>query len=277
MAPGEAWAVVAAFALMALSNGLAMRKAFGGKDNKQISDENPTYVTPDGATFSIWGFIYLFEMLLVMAQLYPSESANGLLASRCPLTGLKVRERLVLVFCLNGVWLPVFNNERFWAALAIMATYLAVLLSVYSDVNAGTTEGALETVAFATGIAMNTSWIVVALLVTVFFCGALVGWKDQHGVAGSVLAAIGAAATVAAIGWDRVMRGGDFAWAFAAAWALRGIFRMQTIPDKARFPISAMSKNLGHTARVGSWVVVAGMAAKALSCIVQDRSPVGGA
>uniref|UniRef100_A0A7S2VTG5 Uncharacterized protein n=1 Tax=Zooxanthella nutricula TaxID=1333877 RepID=A0A7S2VTG5_9DINO len=248
-----------------MSNSLAMRKVFGGKDNKELSDEYPTYVTPDGATFAIWGFIYLFEMVLVVAQLFPSEHAEGLLASQCLWTGLSARKRLILAFLLNGVWLPVFNNERFWAALAIMAAYFATLLSVYSDVNVGVTEGVLETVALSTGIAMNASWIVVALLVNVFFCGAFVGWKDRYGVAGSVPAAVVAAAAVAAIGCERAARGGDLAWAFVAAWALRGIFRMQTFADRVRFPVPAMSKGLGLAARLGSLVVGGVMAVKAAS------------
>jgi hypothetical protein len=34
----------------------------GGKTNKQISDENPTYLSPDGQTFAIWGIIYTLEL-----------------------------------------------------------------------------------------------------------------------------------------------------------------------------------------------------------------------
>lgn len=269
----EAWAIAGAFALMAASNSLAMRKVFGGKDNKQLSDERPTYVTPDGATFAVWGFIYLFEMLLVVAQLFPSEHAEGLLARRCPLTGLNVRARLILAFVLNGLWLPVFNNERFWPALAIMAAYLAALLSAYSDLNVGLTEGALEALAFTTGIAMNASWIVVALSVSTFLCAALAGWKDRHGVAGSAPAAILAVAAVTAVGCERAVRGGDLAWAFVAAWALRGIFRMQTIPDSVRFPISAMNKTLGQTARVGSFIVAAAMVVNVASRLLQAPAP----
>ena len=44
-------------------NVLASKKFFGGKDNKELSDENPTYLTPDGKTFAVWGMIYLLEMV----------------------------------------------------------------------------------------------------------------------------------------------------------------------------------------------------------------------
>merc|ERR1719468_295084 len=47
----------------------------------------------------------------------------------------------------------------------------------------------------------------------------------------------------------------DAAWALVAAWALRGIFRMQTIAGTA-FPEAAMSAILGNWAKVGSAVVL---------------------
>ena len=43
-------------------NGLASAGLLGGKTNKQISDENPTYLSPDGQTFAIWGIIYTLEL-----------------------------------------------------------------------------------------------------------------------------------------------------------------------------------------------------------------------
>jgi hypothetical protein len=52
----------------------------------------------------------LFAKVLVIAQLFPSESAEALLQRESPV-GLDVRQQMVLAFVINGVWLPVFNNE----------------------------------------------------------------------------------------------------------------------------------------------------------------------
>lgn len=257
MAAIQAWAVAGSFALMAASNYLAMNKVFGGKDNKELSDSHPTYVSPDGPTFAIWGFIYLLEAVLVVTQLSGSDRVDEIFAAQCTWTGLSVRGRLVLAFLANAVWLPVFNNERFWTALGIMAAYLVVLASVYSDLNVTITNGISEAITLTAGIAMNTSWIVVAFMVSVFFCGGTAGWQDQYGVAGSTSAAIGVVLLVTVLGCERVFRAGDLHWAFVASWALRGIYRMQTIPDKVRFPIRAMNAQLGATARLGSAVIAA--------------------
>jgi len=268
MASMEAIAVVAAFALMALMNWLAMNKTFGGKDNKEISDSHPTYVSPDGPTFAIWGMIYLLELVLVVVQAMPSERTEQLLSQRCPWTGLDVRQRLICAFLANGVWLLVFNNEKFWAGLAIMAAYLALLVSVYSDLNVGATRTSFEAVTLTAGVAMNTSWILVAFILSLFFCAGTAGWQDEHGVAGSPSAAAVVVVLVAVLGCWRAIAGHDLAWAFAAAWALRGIFRMQTVPDKVRFPLSAMNAMLGGLAQYCSLAVAAVMLISAARMIL---------
>mmetsp|Transcript_48492 Transcript_48492/g.141266 ORF Transcript_48492/g.141266 Transcript_48492/m.141266 type:complete len:278 (-) Transcript_48492:281-1114(-) len=262
MVHAEAWIVAATFGVMVLSNILSQRRYFGGKDNKIISDSNPTYLTPDGPTFAVWGFIYLFELVLVAAQLLHSHSMEDLFARRCPLTGLNVRERLIAAFATNAFWLPIFSNERFWAALVVMLAYLAFLLSVYKDLNVEHTHGLAQTVVLTTGVAMNTSWIVVASSVSLFLCGGRLGWKDKYGVCGSPAAAMLVVLLVTALGCERVWRGGDVAWAFVAAWALRGIYRMQSIGDRVRFPIGALNASLGDAARLGSFVVWAVLVAK---------------
>ncbi|CAJ1345514.1 unnamed protein product [Effrenium voratum] len=272
MADMAAEGVVATFCLMVLSNILATKKAFGGKDNKELSDSNPTYVSPDGKTFAVWGLIYALETALVIAQLYHDEPTDVLLAQRCPMTGMTVRQRLMLAFSANAFWLPIFNNEYFWTALVVMAVYLGLLVSIYTDVNVAATSGLYQHICFAAGIAANTSWIVVAFCVSSFLSFGRAGWRSEHGVAGSVNAAIIAILLVAALACQRAIAIGDLAWAFVAAWALMGIYRMQTVPDKVRFPLGAMNSTLGGVARGASFVVMfamlGGAALHARQCLV---------
>eukprot|EP00401_Gymnodinium_catenatum_P019160 CAMPEP_0117526648 /NCGR_PEP_ID=MMETSP0784-20121206/36390_1 /TAXON_ID=39447 /ORGANISM="" /LENGTH=269 /DNA_ID=CAMNT_0005322875 /DNA_START=78 /DNA_END=887 /DNA_ORIENTATION=+ len=248
--------VVGAYVAMALPNFLASKKVFGGKTNKDISDSYPTYVTPDGATFAVWGLIYLFLLVTAVAQVAPSSHMEAILSGGSSWTGLDVRTRLALAFLVNGLWLPVFSFERFWFALGIMAVYLALLVSIYADLNMATLT-ASESLIFATGVAMNTSWIVVAFAVNAFVCGAVAGWTDEHNVAGSMPVSVAVVTLVTALGCERAIASCDLAWSFVAAWALRGIYRMQSIPDAVRFPLAAMSSNLATSARIGSFAVVA--------------------
>lgn len=255
MVPADVAAVGGAYVFMFLSNSMSQQRVLAAKDNQQISNEHPTYISPDGMTFAVWGVVYLFLLAITVAQFFPSERTDALLGQTCSLTGLNVRWRLALAFTLNGVWLPIFNNERFWEALVVMTGYLLVLLSIYSDLNAGVAEGTQEALIFTAGVAMNTSWILIAFMINAFFCASLVGWKDPHGVAGSVEAGMGAVLLVALLGIERAWRGGDLAWALVAAWGIRGIYRMQTVPDKARFPIPALNPDLAAVARMCSFLV----------------------
>jgi len=248
----SAWAVCASFALMVLSNYLATKKYFG-KDNKEISDSHPTYVSPDGFTFAIWGLIYLFELILVLAQLVgwspdAKDSADMIFDRQCPLTGLDVRQRLVIAFLANAAWLPVFNTERFSAALGIMAVYFACLLSINLDLNAATVGFPMGRFIFGAGVAMNASWILVAFSLSIFFCAGEFGWKDRHGVAGTASAGTVVVMFVSFIGCARAVLECEMAWSFVAAWALRGIYRMQTVENVERFPSSAMSPTLASFA-----------------------------
>lgn len=259
VSPG-ALAVLGAFAVMVACNGLASAKFFGGKDNKEISDTHPTYLSPDGFTFAVWGMIYMLELVLVIYQMFPSEHSEALLQQGCPLTGMDVRWRLVAAFLSNAVWLPVFNNEKYWGGLVIMSVYLSFLTSIYLDINVSRTEGVTEAFLLSSGVAMNLSWIVVAFSLSIFFCLGEVGWKDQYGVAGSMPSAAVICVLVAALGCERAVRAGDVAFAFVTGWALRGIWRMQTVPDKVRFPLAAMNETYGNFAQILSFAVWAAAA-----------------
>lgn len=54
------WLNILAFLFTILVNGLAgSTTILGGKNTSQISDANPTLITPAGYVFSIWGVIYI--------------------------------------------------------------------------------------------------------------------------------------------------------------------------------------------------------------------------
>jgi len=241
---------------MVTSNILSTKKFFGGKDNKVISDSHPTYVTPDGLTFAVWAVIYTFLLVTTIAQAAVSEgsSADMLLTSRSPVLGLDTREMLSIAFLLNALWLPVFSNEKYWAAFAIMVLYLLTLLGTWiNTVQAGTV---LDYVLVGVGVSLNASWIVVATAVNGFLCSGEAGWKDQYGVAGTPIVGCITVWLVALIACIVLLLQADPAWGFVAAWALRGIYRMQTIENVDRFPTAALNKQVALSAQVSSMVVL---------------------
>jgi hypothetical protein len=237
--------VLLCFVVMTASNALTSMGYFG-PDNKKLSDENPTYVSPDGLTFAIWGAIYLSEACLVFVQLFPG-SHEEIFTRRCQVLNLDVRQRLVIAFLTNAMWLPIFTARKWWPSQLVITVYLAALVSLYVDVNVRSVRGAYEQVFVAMPISLNLSWIVVATFLGLTVCARNSGWVDAHGVGGSVSWAFAICAFVTLAGIACACAG-DVAYAFVAGWALRGIYRMQTVEDPVRFPPTAMNAQLAAVA-----------------------------
>merc|ERR1712032_31402 len=79
-------AVVIGFIAQIIMNVLAGENfgSFGGQSNKEVAEETPTFITPDGLTFSVWSVIYLFQGLFAIYQVIPcfQNSHAGVSRSR---------------------------------------------------------------------------------------------------------------------------------------------------------------------------------------------------
>lgn len=256
----EAWGVVVTFLVMVCSNVLSSTGIFNNTNNAKIADENPTFITPDGATFSIWGFIYLFEATLTIYQALPSTRSNNYLAVS--------RVYIIVAFALNAIWLPVFQYERWWLSLAIIVVYLAALREAYLSlgVDYGSQQQSWVVKVFAhTGISLNFSWVLVATLLNVsIVCrqSAIMYIDVSDQVTNTTAGYLPNTATpVARVGGNgdfavlcmtlagavalyRAIRMRDVPYCFVAAWALGGIYRMQKFAPANRFPTAAKSEDL---------------------------------
>ena len=268
MSSVEKAAVVLSFVGSLVVNGLSSTGLLGGLSIGEVSDNYPTYVTPDGLTFSIWAVIYTLELVLVIRQIQPDDYMESLLQKGCPLTGLSVRWRLVLAFVTNAIWLPVYVNLFFGMALLIIIVYLAFLLSVYGNLNTKTASSFCEWLTFCAGIACNASWVVVATCANAFTVLGQLGWKtvgqtaaqafegETWEVAGTPLAAGVVAVAVAVVGIFMAAHRSDLAWSLVVSWALAGLYRAHTVPDPESFPVEAMSRLLAEVAIWCSAVVL---------------------
>lgn len=270
----EAWGVVAAFLVMVVSNVLSTSTGwFNNTNNADISDDNPTFISPDGATFSIWGFIYLFEATLTIYQALPSTRGNDAFAVS--------RVYIILAFALNAIWLPVFQFYRWWLSLAIIVLYLAALREAYLclGVNYGSQRQSWVIKVLAhTGISLNFSWVLVATLLNVsIVCrqsaimytdvtdqvtNATAGYLPDMAspvarVGGNEDFAVLCMTLASAVALYRAVRMRDVPYCFVAAWAVGGIYRMQKFAPAAKFPTAAKSEDLRTWAAV--MIVVVGL------------------
>lgn len=285
--------VVLAFCAMVVSNVLSTAtKVFNGTDNAQIARENPTYLSPDGATFSIWGFIYLFEALLVVYQLLPA-------CANVPALAGHTRAWLSAAFLVNAAWLPIFSFHRWWLSFAVIVAYLGALLKTYQSmhIDYGSHQHKVHTkiVAF-TGISLNTAWVVVATLLNFTIVsrnsgiivteiatgvnnatsGKVAGDTMVAVVGGNVDWAVLCVVLAASVALYRAARFADVPYAFVTAWALGGIYRMQTYAQNADFPTDGKSEDLARWAITFSLIVgVAGLGAVAKAIYKGCQVPEG--
>ena len=244
---------------------------FNNTDNGKISRENPTYLSPDGTTFSIWGLIYLFETCFVVYQALPKYANASEL-------GGETRMWLITAFLVNSMWLPVFAYHLWWLSLLVILGYLGALAKTYEslDVRYGGEASAATKIFAFTGISLNFGWVVVAsllnftivsrnsgIIVTSIVNGNIT--KDTAGsvgplfkeavIGGNVDWAIAAGVCAAGIACFRAIRYSDIPYSFVTAWALGGIYRMQTYADDSFFPEEGKSHNLATWALTLSLIV----------------------
>lgn len=266
---GSPVCLVVAFVVSIVMNGLAGAGVFG-KGIGEISNENPTFVTPDSTTFAVWGLIYTLLTILVSAQICcHSDNTEAVMSQR--VLNLDVRQRLVIAFLLNAAWLPVYIQEMFWIALVIIVLYLLALISVYVNMNTRKMSTFGEWLAFAAPIATNASWVTVATCANIFTCLRVAGVKDEFGVGGSVPAAMIVCVLVAGVALFLVVVNRSIMWSFVSAWALLGIYRAQSTPDFESFPVQAMNSTLANTA-IACAVVTLGATFVILQIIVCEKT-----
>jgi len=204
--------------LMASANVFAGMSGPGfPKTNAELSDLNPTYITPDGVTFSVWGVIYLLDLNLVLRV----ATGKMQVGKTCNL--------LSLAFFLNALWLLVFAREWYVTSLIVMTSYFLVLAAAYSEGNA--TSPGFNSLCSA-AVSTNLAWVSVATCLNFFITaarfGAAAGPLPQP--AGTPSVAIVIAVAITSVAVRVVSTKGDWPFAATCAWALFGIFRAQDPP-----------------------------------------------
>ena len=152
---------IIAFVLTLLVNGLAgSTTIIGGKNTAQISDANPTLITPAGYVFSIWGVIYILLGIFVVFQALPSER------------GKEFQKRAGWLFGLssvaNIVWLFLWQFEYLSLSCVVMFLLLATLILIYLRLKIGKSTAPLrEKLAVHLAFSVYLGWITIASIANV--------------------------------------------------------------------------------------------------------------
>jgi benzodiazapine receptor len=209
------WSNIAAFVLTLLVNGLAGGTTIlGGKNTAQISDANPTLITPAGYVFSIWSVIYIMLGIFVVFQALPSQQ------------GKEFHRRIGWFFVLssmaNIVWLFLWQFEYLSFSCVLMFLLLASLILIYLRLKIGKSTAPLrEKLTVHLPFSVYLGWITIASIANVTVTLVSVNW-DGLGISqetwATFLIIVALLITVLVIATRK-----DVAYGLVTIWALVGI------------------------------------------------------
>ncbi len=101
-------------------NYLASSGAIGGITTEYISNKYPTFITPAGYAFAIWGLIYLGVIAFTIYQLFAAKSKH--------LDG--IRSLFILSCAANIGWLYAWHNQYLGLSLIAMLVLLSSLVLI---------------------------------------------------------------------------------------------------------------------------------------------------
>jgi len=209
------WINIIAFVLTVLVNGLAgSTTLLGGKNTAQISDSNPTLITPAGYVFSIWGIIYVLLGVFVVFQALPSQR------------GKDFQKRIGWFFALgsiaNMVWLFLWQFEYLAFSIVLMFLLLATLILIYTRLGIGKSKTTMrEKLAIHVPFSVYLGWITIASIANVAVTLVSINW-DGFGISAETWAAL-IVIVALIITLLVVATRKDVAYALVIIWALVGI------------------------------------------------------
>jgi benzodiazapine receptor len=209
------WMNVLAFALTVVVNSLAGGTTLlGGKLTSEISDANPTLVTPAGYVFSIWGIIYVLLAIFVVYQALPSQAGKDFHG--------RVGWLFVLSSLLNIIWLFLWQYEYLSLSVVVMFLLLVTLIAIYLRLGIGKSKVALgEKLAVHVPFSVYLGWITIATIADVSVTLVSVNW-DGFGISQETWATL-VVVIALLIALLVVATRKDVAYGLVIIWALLGI------------------------------------------------------
>jgi tryptophan-rich sensory protein len=150
-----------------------VERHFGGKLTAEISDANPTLITPAGYVFSIWGVIYILLGLFVIFQALPSQKGKEYHG--------EIGWLFVLSSLLNIAWLFLWQFEYLSLSVVLMFLLLTTLIATYLRLDIGKSGVALrDKLAVHVPFSVYLGWITIASIANVSVTLVSVGWDAGY-------------------------------------------------------------------------------------------------
>ncbi len=241
---------IGAYVLTVFVNFLSSALPLNGRSAGEISDSLPSYFTPAGYAFAIWGLIYLGLGAFVVYQALPSQRHNPHLQAIGPL--------FVLASLANVGWVFSWHYGVYALSLLLMVSLLATLLVLYLRLGIGLRDEEraqpltrADKLLIDFPMSLYFAWINVATIANVASVAPVLGWNGS-GISGPVWAAIMMliAAVIASL---VLVNRANFAYAGVLIWALLAIRAKQGSIDMIAVTALLASAIILVAAIVGWW------------------------
>jgi hypothetical protein len=189
-------------------------------DNATISSKYQTIITPHGIAFSIWGVIFIAELLCIVSTFVSEHNRTH------PLMVDGVGSWFIAVCLTQTAWSPAFAREQIPLSLRIMAFILiglvAIIVRQYNLVTGIIDEGGVITSSdywlLQFPFEIHCSWITAALLLNMNILVVNLGGSAeiQAMVASASLAILALASFICL----KILNRPQFVLPSVAAWAL---------------------------------------------------------
>lgn len=195
-------------------NWMAGKGYINGVATGEISDKYPTFITPAGYAFAIWGLIYIGLIAFSIYQALPSKAARF----------RDIRTIYILSCVANCAWIYFWHYEMILICLAVIFVLLGAL--VFINLRLRNSDSKTETLLAQTPFALYFGWVTVAAILNFTIALVYLGVNAPDATA-TIFACvlIAAAAALGAIIRPVIS---NSAYPIAIAWALTAIALKQS-------------------------------------------------
>lgn len=146
------------------------------KDVSQVSDKFPTYFTPAGITFAIWGIIYTALLAFVIYHLVK--------ALRSPASD-HANEELEIIgwnFAINNIatiaWLFAWTSEQLGLAMVLILVQLICLIIIHTRLRIHNAHKSIANKVFTQfPLSIYFAWISIASIANISIYLTSIGWN----------------------------------------------------------------------------------------------------
>jgi len=210
---------VLVLAIVLLVNYLANALPIGGMNTGEVSLKYANYFVPAGFTFSIWGFIYLLNIIYVIVSF--KDVLKGLNTE----LQRKIGYGFVLAGLLNVIWLFCWHNLWILASIFVMLLFLITLIIVFIKLNSQLGDYTGKNWIYHLTFSVYLGWISIATIAN--FAALGVHYGLDFGFNGNVIVASILIFIGALLGVIMIIKKQNIPFALVVLWAIFGIFSRQ--------------------------------------------------